>query len=68
MFERWTDVLAALATAAAVAFLGWQIARRQKHLRELMDMIGDEDFPIANELEEMVRTGKLRPMEKLTLA
>jgi hypothetical protein len=68
MFERWTDVLAGLATAAVLAFVGWQIARRQKQLRELMDMIGDEDRAIVDELEEMVRTGKLRPMDKLTLA
>ena len=68
MFERWTDVLAGLATAAVVAFVAWQIARRQKQLRELMDMIGDEDRAMADDLEEMVRTGKLRPMEKLRLA
>ena len=68
MFERWTDVLAGLATAAFVAYVGWQIARRQKQLRELMDMIGDQDRAMADELEEMVRTGRLRPMEKFTLA
>jgi len=68
MFERWTDVLAGLATAAVVVFVGWQIARRQKQLRELMDMIGDEDRAMADELEDMVRTGMLRPMEKLALA
>ena len=68
MFERWTDVLAGLATAAAMTFVIWQIARRQKQLRELMDMLGDEDRMVADELEEMVRTGKLRPMERLTPA
>lgn len=68
MFERWTDVLAGLATAAVVAYVGWQIARRQKQLRELMDMIGDEDRAMADELEELVRTGKLQPMEKLGAA
>jgi hypothetical protein len=68
MFERWTDVLAGLATVAVVAYVGWQIARRQKQLRDLMDMIGDEDRAMAEELEEMVRTGRLRPMDKLTLA
>ena len=68
MFERWTDVLAGLATAAVVVFVGWQIARRQKQLRELMDMIGDEDRAMADELEELVRTGKLQPMEKFAAA
>ena len=68
MFERWTDVLAGLATAAVVAFVGWQIARRQKQLLDLMDMIGDHDRAMADDLEELVRTGKLRPMEKLNLA
>jgi len=64
MFERWTDVLAGLATAAVVAFVAWQIARRQKQLRDLMDMLGDEDRLMADDLEGLVRSGALLPLEK----
>jgi len=68
MFERWTDVLAGFATAAAVGFVVWQIARRRKQLRELMDMLDDGDLILTDELEELVRSGKLLPMDKLSPA
>ena len=68
MFERWTDVLAGFATAAAVGFVVWQIARRRKQLRELMDMLDDGDLILTDELEELVRSGKLLPMHKLSPA
>jgi hypothetical protein len=64
MFESWTDVTAAVGTAAVVAYLLYEIARRQKKLRDLINVLDDEDRQLTEELEELVRIGRLRPMAR----
>jgi hypothetical protein len=60
MFERWTDIVAAAAGAAAVAYMFWEIARRQRRLRDLFYILDGDDAGITLDLERMVRTGALR--------
>jgi hypothetical protein len=62
MFESWTDVAAAVGTAAVVAYAFYEIARRQKKLRDLINVLDDQDRKLTEELEELVRIGRLRPM------
>lgn len=62
MFESWTDVAAAVGTAAVVAYVFYEIARRQKKLRDLINVLDDQDRKLTEELEELVRIGRLRPM------
>jgi hypothetical protein len=64
MFENWTDVTAAVGTAAVVAYLFYEIARRQKKLRDLINVLDDQDRQLTEELEELVRIGRLRPMAR----
>jgi CRISPR/Cas system CSM-associated protein Csm2 small subunit len=64
MFESWTDVTAAVGTAAVVAYLFYEIARRQKKLRDLINVLDDQDRQLTEELEELVRIGRLRPMAR----
>lgn len=64
MFESWTDVTAAVGTAAVVAYLFYEIARRQKKLRDLINVLDHDDRQLTEELEELVRIGRLRPMAR----
>ncbi|HXW31095.1 MAG TPA: hypothetical protein VEK55_17170 [Xanthobacteraceae bacterium] len=68
MFESWTDVAAAVGTAAVVAYMFYEIARRQKKLRDLINVLDDEDRQLTEELEELVRIGRLRPMGRPIVA
>ena len=65
MFDRWfesfTEVFAAAAAAAAVAYLGYEINRRQKKLRELFFVLGPDSTIMADHLEELARRGVIRP-------
>jgi hypothetical protein len=62
MFESWTDVVAALGTALAVAYVGYEIARRQRELRELFQVLAGKDRAITARLEQMVDAGLLKPI------
>jgi len=64
MFESWTDVTAAVGTAAVVAYLFYEIARRQKKLRDPINVLDHDDRQLTEELEELVRIGRLRPMAR----
>jgi hypothetical protein len=68
MFESWTDVTAAVGTAAVVAYVFYEIARRQKKLRDLINVLDDDDRKLTEELEELVRIGRLRPVARPTSA
>jgi hypothetical protein len=65
MFERWfesvTEVVAAAAAAAAVIYLGYEINRRQKKLRDLFYVLGPDSAVMAEHLEELARRGVIRP-------
>ena len=45
MFERWTltEIVAVGAAALAVAYMMFEVSRRQKHLREVVNLIGGYD-------------------------
>jgi hypothetical protein len=42
----------------------YEIARRQKKLRDLINVLDDQDRKLTEELEELVRIGRLRPMAR----
>jgi hypothetical protein len=62
MFDRWfesfTEVVAA---AAALIYLGSEIKRRQKKLRDLFYVLGPDSTVMADHLEELARRGVIRP-------
>ena len=62
MFESWTDVAAAAMLGLAVVYVGWEVAQRQRKLRELFEVLDGEDSKITAQLERMVSAGKLQPM------
>jgi hypothetical protein len=62
MFESPTDIVTAGAAAAAVAYLFFEITRRQRKLRDLIDVLDSEDAALTLDLEGLVRTGALRPL------
>ena len=63
MFGRWTlgDIMAGLAGAAALAYLFYEIRKRQAQLRELINVLHDDDIALTQELELLVAEGKLLP-------
>nr|WP_294554417.1 hypothetical protein [uncultured Rhodopila sp.] len=61
MFERWTDIVTSLGLAAGVAYVVWEIGRRQKQLRELFDVLDGDDASITSSLEDLVNSGRLKP-------
>jgi hypothetical protein len=65
MFDRWfesfTEVIAAAAAAAALIYLGHEINRRQKKLRDLFYVLGPDSTIMADHLEELARRGVIRP-------
>lgn len=62
MFEqRWTDVVAGLAVAAAIGYFFFELDRRQKKLRDLIDVLDQDDIEFTNTLEDMVYSGALQP-------
>lgn len=62
MPERWTDIIAAVAAAAGVAYMIWEIGRRQRELQDLCYVLTGEDAHLTLQLEHLVRTGALRPV------
>ena len=61
MFESPTDIVSAGAAAAAVAYLFFEIWRRQQKLRDLIDVLDSEDAALTSDLEGLVRRGVLKP-------
>jgi len=61
MFERVTDVVMGAVLAVGVAYLFYEVDRRQKRLREVFYVLEGEDRAIFDQLEEMVRAGVLTP-------
>jgi len=61
MFERWTDVVAGIGVAIVLAYVTYEIGRRQKKLRDVFYVLDGEDAAIFDQLEEMVRSGLLTP-------
>ena len=67
MFERGTDVVAGVVLAVGVAYLVYEVDRRQKKLRDVFYVLEGEDAAIFDQLEEMVRTGLLTPDRKAAI-
>jgi hypothetical protein len=65
MFDRWfesvTEVVAAAAAAAAILYVGYEINRRQKRLRDLFFLLGPDSAVMAEHLEELARRGVIKP-------
>jgi len=64
MFERWTDVVMGAVLAVGVAYIAYEVDRRQKKLRDIFYVLEGEDRAIFDQLEEMVNTGVLRPDQR----
>ncbi len=62
MFEtRWTEAIMGVVLAVGVAYVGYEVNRRQKKLREIFCVLEGEDRAIFDQLEEMVNSGILKP-------
>jgi len=60
-FGSFTEVVTAAAAAAVLLYLGFEINRRQKKLRDLFFVLGPDSTIMADHLEELVRRGVIRP-------
>ena len=56
-----TDIMATVAGAAVVAYMFFEISRRQQALRDLFDVLDGEDAELTTEMERLVETGALQP-------
>ena len=63
MFEQWslTDVLAGVAGIVAVAYVGFELKRRQRRLRALFNVLEGAEAALTRELSDLVESGALRP-------
>ena len=72
MFERyfgtWTDVMAGVAAFAVVAYLVYEVDRRQKKLKDLFYVLGPDSAVMTDHLEELVRRGMIKPLRKTAVA
>ena len=60
-FGSFTEVVTAAAAGAALIYLGYEINRRQKKLRDLFFVLGPDSTVMAEHLEELVLRGVIRP-------
>jgi hypothetical protein len=65
--DRWfssaTEIITAAAAAAVLVYLGYEINRRQKKLRDLFYVLGPDSAVMAEHLEELARRGVIRPYQ-----
>ena len=63
MFEQWTltDFMAGAAGVVAVAYVGFEVSRRQNKLRELFNVLDGADAILTRELSDLVDSGVLHP-------
>lgn len=64
MFGRWSDVLSGIATVAALIYVGLQVAQRQRRLREIFDVLEDDDRAMVEDLDQLVASGRLHPVTR----
>ena len=60
-FGSFTEVVTAAAAAAVLVYLGFEINRRQRKLRDLFFVLGPDSTVMADHLEELARRGVIRP-------
>jgi hypothetical protein len=65
--DRWlgsvTEIVTAAAAASVLIYLGYEINRRQKKLRDLFSVLGPDSAVMAEHLEELARRGVIRPYQ-----
>jgi hypothetical protein len=65
--DRWfssaTEIITTAAAAAVLVYLGFEINRRQRKLRELFFVLGPDSAVMAEHLEELARRGVIRPYQ-----
>jgi hypothetical protein len=65
--ERWfgsvTEIVTVAAAGAVLIYLGYEINRRQKKLRDLFYVLGPDSAVMAEHLEELARRGVIRPYQ-----
>jgi hypothetical protein len=65
--DRWfssaTEIITAAAAATVLVYLGYEINRRQKKLRDLFYVLGPDSAVMAEHLEELARRGVIRPYQ-----
>ena len=59
--QRVTDVVAGLMVAAMIGYFFFEIDRRQRKLKEMIDVLDERDILFTNRLEELVHNGVVRP-------
>jgi flagellar biosynthesis/type III secretory pathway M-ring protein FliF/YscJ len=58
-----SEVLTTVFGLALVAAMAFEVKRRRKHLRELYNVLDEEDRQVVTELDEMVASGRLQPIQ-----
>lgn len=56
-----TEVLTTLFGVVLIGAIAFEITRRRKHLRELYNVLDEEDKHVVAELDQMVASGLLQP-------
>jgi len=54
-------LLAGLASAAFVVFVGYKISKKREELRDTIQLLTNEQTDFVDKLESLVETGKLQP-------
>lgn len=64
MNKQFSNIIAALVASGMVAWLGLEISRRRRHLREAYDVLEKEDRDLCIALEQMVEDGAIKPWKR----
>lgn len=57
-----TEILTTVFGVVLVGAIAYEIKRRRKHLRELYNVLDEEDKDVVAELDRMVAAGLLQPV------
>lgn len=57
-----TEVLTTVFGIVLIGAIAFEIKRRRKHLRDLYNVLDEEDKHVVAELDEMVASGLLQPV------
>ena len=61
MNENLTNIITGLTGALLITWVGFEISRRRKKLRELYDVLDHDDRALTRRLEDLVKAGELKP-------
>ena len=68
MLDRFGEAISVVLGALALAYLVYEIDRRQRKLHDIWDVLDGEDAIITGTLEDMVEKGELKPYAEAALA